>query len=246
MRRSALAVVALVLSAPAHAQLPGPLPVATRFGDFDHNTLALTWQPGFCRAGDGCLPDQPHGALLGLHGLWASRPSALVRRGVTERQWRQAGCDDLAPPTDAAPRLSPELGRRLAAVMPHLHPGLLRHEYDKHVACFGFAAETFFAHALLARDAVAFGPFGLWLRDQTGRVVRHADAIRAFARDLHSARPRVVQFRCDRDRAGRVVLTQVWITLRVDGLARFPAPETLADAPVSEDDCPASFGVPGW
>ena len=246
MRLPAFAVLAFLAPAAAHADLPGPVPVPARYGDFDHDTLAVTWQPGFCTSGPGCLPDQPHGAAIGLHGLWASRPSMLRRQGVTEQQWWQAGCDDLAPHASATPRLSPQLERRIAVLMPHLRRSLLAHEYGKHVACFGFSPEVFFAFEIAMRDAVAFGPWAMWLGGEAGHTVRHADATREFTRDFHTSHPRAVQFRCDHDHAGHVVLTQMWITLRPDRLADFPEPETLVDAPVPQDNCPASFGVPTW
>ena len=93
---------------------------------------------------------------------------------------------------------------------------------------------------------MAFGTFATWLRGMAGRDVGHADAAREFARDFHTSHPRAVQFQCERDRAGRTVLTQLWITLLADRLADFPAPETLVDAPIPQDDCPSSFEVPGW
>ena len=247
MRATFLALLA-ALASPGltRAAIPGPLPVAAKFGDFGHDTFALTWQPGFCGTGGGCRADQPHDALIGLHGLWASRPSVLIRRGVTEQQWWQVGCDELAPHTDAAPVLSAALQARLAAVMPHLKDSLLTHEYDKHVACFGFAPEVFFRTALLMRAVVLLDPFSTWLAAQAGQVIRHADALTEFERDFHTGHPRAVQFQCAADRTGRVVLTQLWITLLPGRLADFPAPETLIDAPIPQDDCPASFTVPGW
>ena len=246
MSLAVLAAFAVLAPLPASADLPGPVPVPARYGDFDHDTLALTWQPGFCASGPGCLPDQPRGASIGLHGLWASRPSVLRRRGVAEQRWWREGCDDLGPHASAPPALSPLLRSRIEAVMPHLRMGLLAHEYAKHVACFGFAPEAFFAFAIAMRDAVAFGPFGTWLRGEAGHAVRHADAAREFERDFHTPLPRAVQFRCDRDRGGRVVLTQMSITLRPDRLAEFPQPETLRPAPIPQDNCPAEFAVPSW
>lgn len=106
-------------------------------GDFAHYTFALTWQPGFCSTGAGCLSGQPHTALIGLHGLWASRPQALISRGISAPQWWSRGCDYFHH-SDRAPRLSQAILEQLRAVMPHLKYSLLTHEYDKHVQCFGF------------------------------------------------------------------------------------------------------------
>ncbi len=240
--RHLLLLVLVALAGSAHAALP----VATQYGDFRYDTLALTWQPGFCATGGGCLADQPEVPLIGLHGLWASRPSVLVKRGVPEQQWWVKGCDDLAPHTDAAPVLSKGLETRLAAVMPHLAQSLLTHEYDKHVACFGFAPEAFFATELAMRDAVARNPFARWLVGQAGQTVQPADALAEFERAFHTSHPRAVQFQCAADRSGRMVLTQFWITLLPGRLGDFPAPAALVDAPIQQDTCPAAFVVPSW
>ncbi|MDT8872142.1 hypothetical protein RAA17_15620 [Komagataeibacter rhaeticus] len=77
-------------------------------GDFGHYTLALTWQPGFCtdQHGTTCQPDQPHTPLVGLHGLWASRPADLVRDGLPVTLWWIKGCD-IYQHDDTPPQLSP-------------------------------------------------------------------------------------------------------------------------------------------
>lgn len=242
--RTRLLVLMLGLLVAAGARA-APLKAA-RYGDFAHYTFALTWQPGFCSTDGGCLPDQPHSVLIGLHGLWASRPQSLIRRGISDPQWWRRGCD-FYHHSDSAPRLPPATLTRLNAVMPHLKDSLLTHEYDKHVQCFGFDAQTFFQTELSMRSAVADGAFGRYLTvTARGHDVRRADVIRAFTRDFGTDQSAALQLRCGRNPQGRVVLTQLWITLYKDALARFPRDDSFMNAPIAQDNCPARFQIPDW
>lgn len=218
----------------------------SRHGDFVHYTFALTWQPGFCSTDGGCLPDQPHGVLIGLHGLWASRPQALIRRGISAPQWWSHGCDYYHH-SDSAPSLPPATLTRLNAVMPHLRDSLLTHEYDKHVQCFGFDPRNFFETELRMRGAVTGSAFGRYLTvTARGREVGHAAIIHAFARDFGTNQAAALQLRCERNQSGQAVLTQLWITLYRDALPRFPRDDSFMNAPIAQDNCPARFQVPDW
>ena len=83
-----------------------------RYGVVDHYTLALTWQPGFYGTGPGCLSNQPRAPLIGLHGLWASRPQVPTARHVSDPIWWRSGCD-LLHHSDAEPVLADVLQQRL-------------------------------------------------------------------------------------------------------------------------------------
>lgn len=219
---------------------------AARHADFAHYTFALTWQPGFCGTAGGCLRDQPHDVLIGLHGLWASRPRSLIERGISAPQWWSRGCDYYHH-SDLAPRLSHATLQRLDRVMPHLQDGLLRHEYDKHVQCFGFDAQGFFDTELRMRRQVLDSAFGRYLiLSARDRVVRRTDVINAFMHAFQTNQPTALQLRCERDARGNEVLTQLWITLHADALPRFPRGGSLMNAPVAQDNCPARLRVPGW
>jgi ribonuclease I len=219
---------------------------AARYGDFAHYTFALTWQPGFCSTAGGCLPDQPHSVLIGLHGLWASRPQSLIRRGISAPQWWSGGCDYYHH-SDSAPPLPVATQRRLNAVMPHLRDSLLTHEYDKHVQCFGFDPQTFFQTELRMRLEVVDSAFGRYLTDTArGREVRRAEVIQAFTRDFGTDRSSSLQLRCGSNAQGLVVLTQLWITVYKDALPRFPRDDSFMNAPILQDNCPARFRVPDW
>jgi ribonuclease I len=217
-----------------------------RYGDFVHYTFALTWQPGFCSTDGGCLPDQAHTVLIGLHGLWASRPQSLIRRGISAPQWWSRGCDYYHH-SDGAPPLPPATLLRLNAVMPRLKDSLLTHEYDKHVQCFGFDPQTFFRTELQMRRGVVDSAFGRYLTDTAkGREVRHRDVIQAFTRAFGTDQSSALQLRCGRNEQGQVVLTQLWITVYKDALSRFPRDDSFMNAPIPQDNCPARFRVPDW
>lgn len=131
--------------------------------------------------------------------------------------------------------------------MPHLRDSLLRHEYDKHVQCFGFDAPTFFATELHMRRQVVDSAFGRYLTmTAQGRAVRHSEVVAVFMHALSTDQHAALQLRCGRSRDGQVVLTQMWITLHTDALARFPRDGALMNAPIAQDNCPGRFRVPGW
>ena len=229
---AALAVIAATLRAPLH-------------GDFSHYTFALTWQPGICATGGGCLPGQPRSSLIGLHGLWASRPRALIERGVTDPQWWRKGCDYYAH-SSAAPALGNALRRRLDEVMPHFEHSLLTHEYDKHVRCFGFDPTAFFSTELAMRARVAANAFGKYLVASSGHIVAQKAVVARFDSAFSTHASASLQLQCERDDAGRTVLTQFWITIKTSELGEFPRGVSLMNAPTSQDTCPAYFLVPAW
>lgn len=237
-----LCSLALLLAGPA---LAAPL-TATRHGSFAHYTFALTWQPGFCSVWSGCRADQPRTVLIGLHGLWASRPRSLIERHISAPQWWRRGCDyyhaSRQPPT-----LPGALLAQLHRVMPHLRQSLLVHEYDKHVQCFGFDTRTFFATELRMRRAIVRSSFGHYLTATArGHLVARAQVLRLFRRTFQTDQRAALQLRCARNHRDQVVLTQLWITLHADALERFPRHGALMNAPIAQHNCPAHFRVPDW
>ena len=198
-------VLAVGLLAGAGASATALAPA--RHGTFGHYTFALTWQPGFCTTYGGCLRDQPHTVLIGLHGLWASRPRSLIDRRISAPQWWRRGCDYFHH-SDRPPRLPRAMRSDLHRLMPHLRHGLLRHEYDKHVQCFGFDTRKFFATELHMRREVLDSPFGRYLSASAqGHDVRRAHLLHVFMRAFGTDQQSALQLRCARDRRGRMVLT---------------------------------------
>jgi ribonuclease I len=215
-------------------------------GDFEHYTFALTWQPGWCSTDEGCAVDQPKTELIGLHGLWASRPQDLIRAGVTDPEWWKKGCDYYQH-SDAEPALEPALLQQLGTVMPHfVHGSLLTHEYDKHVQCFNFDPNGFFATELAMRKAVVNSAFGKYLVAQAGHDVTHDAVVAQFTSAFATTHPTALQLQCDHSASGQTILTQFWITIKANDVGAFPQPASLMDTSPSQDTCPASFRVPAW
>lgn len=234
---------ALTLLAPRPA---GAAPLApAAHADFAYYTFALTWQPGFCQTGDGCLSNQPKAPLIGIHGLWASQPQTLIAQGIVVQQWWQHGCDYFRH-SDAAPVLDAAVGERIEAVMPHLANSLLTHEFDKHVQCFGFDPNAFFATELTMRDAVANSAFGRFLERHAGSDAAHTDVVAAFRSAFATNAGTSLQLQCEPGPAGLSLLTQLWITVDARRLGDFPRTASLLAAPIAQDTCPANFHIPAW
>ncbi len=239
----ALALSAMMVGLPANAATLTP----AVHGDFAHYTFALTWQPGFCGSDEGCLPDQPKAALIGLHGLWASLPQSLIDQGLPMKEWFGRGCEVFGP-SEGAPVLDPAVSAQLDAFMPHIAHSLLTHEYDKHVKCFGFDPNQFFSTELAMRATVVAGPFGQYLMDHVGQTVSHADVTAAFEKTFSTDLANSLQLQCDHNAQGGAFLSQFWFTLRADKLADFPQADDFMATPTAqyEDNCPTTFFVPNW
>ncbi|RJS91044.1 ribonuclease I [Salinisphaera sp. Q1T1-3] len=246
-RASILAGFVLVwLSGTASAATVGndmPSLMPGRLGDFGHYTLALTWQPGFCD-GDSCAADQPRDVLIGLHGLWPSRPQDLIQRDIAAPQWWSRGCDYYHH-SGAAPTLDADTRRSLARIMPQLDSDLLTHEYDKHVQCFDYVADDFFDAALVLRGRIADSPFGRWLQEHAEQSVARHDLLAAFDRAFDTQKTAALQLRCSGDGDNRF-LSQLWFTIPREHLADFPQEAGLMNAPIAQHNCPARFRVPNW
>jgi ribonuclease I len=239
-------VLAALIGLGAAATVRAAALIPPRHPHFGHYTFALTWQPGFCSTDGGCLADQPRDVLIGLHGLWASRPRSLLARRISAPQWWRHGCDYYHH-SDRGPRLPASMLARLKRDMPHLRDPLLKHEYDKHVQCFGFDAATFFRTELAMRRRVLESAFGRYLIvTAQGHEVRHEEVTGAFTRAFGTRQAAALQLRCGRDRRGEVVLTQLWFTLHTDSTSRFPRDHSLMNAPIAQDNCPERFRVPRW
>ncbi|WP_158253684.1 ribonuclease T2 family protein [Chromobacterium alticapitis] len=236
-------ISALALVGIAHA---GELKPA-RHADFPRYTYALTWQPGFCSTGGGCLPGQSHEVKIGLHGLWASEPQSLIDQNVPVRQWWAQGCSSF-PHVTMVPALPDALQQQLRQFMPQLQDDLQLHEYVKHAQCFGFPAQQFFATALSMRQAAADSGFGHYLLEQAGQTRSREDLQDAFAKTFGTDQRRSLQLQCGKDAQGRNVLTQFWFTLQADKLAAFPAAESFVNTPDGEyeDSCAQPFLLPDW
>ncbi|AQS87236.1 ribonuclease I [Neoasaia chiangmaiensis NBRC 101099] len=237
----------LILLAGCATQAPqGPALHPTAHADFHHDTLALTWQPGFCAVGSGCLPDQPRIPLIGLHGLWASEPGTLEARNIPVQAWWRDGCSLLEQEQDVTPILDAPLQNQLATIVPHTTHPLVPHEFNKHARCFGYQPGPFFATAAALRLKFAQSAIGAWLSARAGTMVSHAAMLSFFDQATGNVTPRALQLQCSRDHQGHVVLTQMWFTLRPDRLDVFPKAAAYIASPEPQDNCPAQFLLRRW
>ena len=136
----ALALVALTLPYPAHAQayqcrLPeriepykAPEPGGpARRSPISGYTLAASWSPAFCRDDNATMQCSGRNGRFGfiLHGLWPESSNG------PPPQW-----------CAALPRPSPDLLRRNLCMTPHAP--LLEHEWAKHGSCMASTPERYF------------------------------------------------------------------------------------------------------
>lgn len=153
-------------------------------------TLALSWNPGFCRQAANrdrfqCGRDQKFGFVL--HGLWPDG------RGPTWPQY-----------CAAAPRLSDAEIRRNLCVMPSA--ALQRYQYAKHGTCSGMAPAAYFARARGLYAGMRYPDMAALSRRPALTAGQFAAA---FARDNPGITPAMLRVRAGRDRW----LDEVWVCL---------------------------------
>lgn len=250
------ALLALGLSGLAAAKSPAPpLPPLRPAGvvleglldqprmAFGHYTFAVMWLPGLCQSWNDiatvCAAQQGKRAMreFTLHGLWPSRPRELIERGIPPVQWWRTGCyryshESSTPDSCALPALSltPSLQQRLERHMPLAATCLDRHEYTKHIACFGPSPQQFSTAALDLLQAVNASGFSRWLHDHAGQTVSRKAIERAYAHSFGLRDASSLQLQCE-SKAGssrRDVFTQAYITIPTERLAEFPAPAAFS------------------
>lgn len=210
---------------------------------FGHYTFAVMWLPGLCQSWSDiatvCAAQRGKAAMreFTLHGLWPSRPRELVEQGIPPVQWWRTGCyrysHQSSPPDSCAlPALSltPSLQQRLERHMPLAATCLDRHEYTKHIACFGPSPQQFSTAALDLLQAVNASGFSRWVRDHAGQTVSRKAIERAYTRSFGLRNASSLQLQCE-SKAGssrRDVFTQAYITISTERLAEFPAPAAFS------------------
>ena len=226
---------------------------------FGHYTFAVMWLPGLCQTWSDiatvCAAQRgsPSMRQFTLHGLWPSRPRELVEQGTPPLQWWRTGCyryshDNAVPNACALPALPlpPSLRQQLETHMPLTATCLDRHEYTKHIACFGPTPQQFSTAALDLLHAVNASGFSRWVHDHAGQTVSRKAIERAYARSFGLPDARSLQLQCESSsgHSRRDVFAQAYLTIATDHLAEFPAP--AAFAPGRRGNCaPRVFIAPG-
>ncbi|WP_423602731.1 ribonuclease T2 family protein [Sphingomonas sp. MS122] len=153
-------------------------------------TLALTWNPGFCRqpvhrGQFQCEPVNRFGFVL--HGLWPDGRDST---------WPQY----CAP----SPRIPDAEIRRNLCVMPSA--ALQRHQYAKHGTCSGLPPSAYFARARGVYAAIRYPDMDALSRRQGLTAGQFAAA---FARVNPGMTPAMLRVRAGRDRW----LDELWLCL---------------------------------
>ncbi|WP_448501943.1 ribonuclease T2 [Sphingomonas sp.] len=201
------AALALVAGSPAMAQayrcsLPETLPRPRADGPSVREprrdlptasyTLALTWNPAYCRTGSGradarfqCGGGNHFGFTL--HGLWPDGAG---------REWPQY--------CRPAPLLSERVIRRNLCTTPSVQ--LLQHEYAKHGTCMGISPAAYFNRASSLYARVRYP-------DMNALAARRGLTTGEFAQAFARANPGLTpaMFRITADREGW--LEEVWLCL---------------------------------
>lgn len=210
---------------------------------FGHYTFATMWFPGVCRAwndsSDVCNKERHNSAVnqqLTLHGLWPSRPKSLIDAGVEAPEWWHYGCywfdnDKKIPESANLPplELPGQLKKRLNQVMPLTQTYLDRHEYTKHIACFGPTPTEYFSTATNMLAMINTSYFAHWISAHRGQMVTRKAIQAAFKKGFKQPNARAMQLRCASNSNNTVkdVLTEIWFTIPTEKLAQFPKPSSF-------------------
>lgn len=210
---------------------------------FGHYTFATMWFPGVCQAwrdtGNVCDKERHNPRVnqqLTLHGLWPSRPKSLIDAGIDAPTWWHYGCywfdhDKKIPESADLPPLAlpGPLQQRLNQVMPLAQTHLDRHEYTKHIACFGPSPAEYFNTATDMLSALNASEFAHWLSAHRGQTVSRKAIQTAFIKGFKQPDARAMQLRCAAKPNSPVkdILTEIWFTIPTEKLAQFPKPTSF-------------------
>jgi ribonuclease I len=210
---------------------------------FDHYTFAAMWLPGICQAwtdvGTVCEKERNNPRVntpFTLHGLWPSRPKRLIEANIDASTWWHYGCywfdaDQKIPKSADLPvlELPAELRVRLNEVMPLTQTHLDRHEYTKHISCFGPSPTQYFSAATQMIDALNTSEFAQWMNAHRGQTVSRTAIQTAFKQGFKQRDASAMQLRCASRPNSNIknVLTEIWFTIPTEQLAQFPKPRSF-------------------
>jgi ribonuclease T2 len=226
----------------------------------DSYLLALTWQPGFCAAGNHAKQAEctsAHAPRFTLHGLWpdwdvngdgkrnAGDAYCLPesgRKSILALEAASAKSDDWRKLPEVA--LSAANRSDLALVMPGVAVGLERHEWWKHGSCSGLQPDDYFATAILLLRQVERGALARLVTGQAGATVERNALLEAFAQDFGPGSARALTLDCVRIGSASA-LVEVRIRLRRDAIAQGLNADSLTlPAQAPKGDCAAKILIP--
>ncbi len=222
-------------------------PTGNTGSESSENLLALSWQPAFCEIrsskpeckalNNGQLPSATQ--RLSIHGLWPQPRgknycgvSAALRTLDLSGQWSEL----------PEPELSEATGKMLFEMMPGSASLLHRHEWIKHGSCH-FAeggADDYFQDTLRITRAVNESAIGIYLQENTGRLIQTIQIRRLFDTVFGDGAGSRVQFHCVSD-AGRILLQEIKINLSGVINKQTPVSELLLAAGKLSIGCPQGF-----
>lgn len=248
MRNLTAAALAAVLLSGCGASRPAPsAPRPMTAGDYEHNVLALTWMPAWCRRypekGEcrvQAAKEKPDGFVL--HGLWPSRADdpafSYARCGVPEEV---AAADRPGTWLSLPPLpLSEALSARVSERMPGHMSGLDRHEWVKHGTCSGLGVEDYYA-ASLSLFEEAESALGPALAAAAGGTAARKKVLDEFEDRFGSG---AVHLSCEGS-GPEASFSEVRVFLDKDVRPGVKLKDALRDAePPRADECPKRFLVP--
>ncbi|HFC92209.1 MAG TPA: ribonuclease [Leucothrix mucor] len=189
-------------------------PTARRIAS-DEYLLALSWQPSFCETHKRKLEcktltstrfDAGH---LVLHGLWPQpRNNAYCGVSIKDKAIDRRKRWDLLKPL----KLSTDVTKELAKVMPGYASNLQRHEWIKHGTCYGKNANDYYADALSLTREINASPISALFRDNRGKKISSKQIRLLFDQSFGAGSGNKVNLRCDR----KGNIGELWINLKGD------------------------------
>lgn len=215
--------------------------------EFSNYTLELGWTPSYNRVGWTNTTNNlaPSARLLYLWAFRGSVPQDLERGGQTTDDWRDRGCRLYGPVHFSPIALPAPLHDMIIGLTPGETPDAINWDYHIRAACLGFPAETFFREAFRAHAAFVGSHAATVLTRHMGQTVQRDALIRELTNALATRRRNVLRLRCAPDqKTGQADLDRLYIGIRANNFALFPAPSSLApEAPVAQA-CPDRFVIP--
>jgi ribonuclease T2 len=205
--------------------------------------LAASWQPAFCETKPDKVecrtqtPERFDASHFALHGLWPQpRTVSYCRVERPQIEDDKAGRWDQLP----AVALEPATAEELNKVMPGTQSHLERHEWTKHGACYGTAADEYFTDALALMRALNGSAVQELFASHAGQFLSFADISKAFDQSFGAGAGRRVRMQCARDN-GRLIISELTIGLTGNITPQSSLADLIAAAQPTKSECPGGI-----